>query len=419
MIETIRNAWKLPDLRKRILFTILILLIYRLGSAILVPYINYEELRRIIAENSVLGLLNVISGNNFGNFSIFAMGINPYVNASIIINLLTMAIPYLENLNKEGEEGKKKLAAYTRYLAVVLSVVQALGMTLGFTQLLTQRTPFVIAVVTTVICAGTAFLLWLGELITERGIGNGVSLIIFISIVSRIPSSIVATYTGITAGSYPVYIVLVILAFIFLSIVGVVAIQEGTRKIPVQYAKRVVGRKVYGGRNTHLPLKVNQSGVIPIIFAQTLTLFPAQISSFFPNSEFLKKVSSATSMTKPWTIVAYMLLIVAFTFFYTMVTFNPQDVAENLQQNGGFIPGIRPGKPTVAYIQKILNRLTLSGAVFLSLIAILPTAASGLMNTNDLQFTGTSTLIVVGVALEMVQQLEQHLIMRNYKGFLK
>jgi len=385
-----------------------------------VPFINVEVLQEYIAQNSVLGLLNVISGNNFASFSIFAMGITPYVNASIIINLLTMAIPYLENLNKEGEEGRKKLAKYTRYTAIGLAIMQALGLTLGFNNFLTNTSVYVIALVTTVICSGTAFLLWLGEMITEKGIGNGVSLIIFISIISRIPASIMGVYNGITAGSYPIYIVVLILAFIILSILGVVAIQEGTRKIPVQYAKRVVGRKVYGGRNTHLPLKVNQSGVIPIIFAQTLTLFPSQLVSFWPNNTTLSKINNALDMDHWWMIITYMILIILFTFFYTMVTFNPQDVAENLQQNGGFIPGIRPGKPTEAYIKKILDRLTLLGALFLAIIAILPNLFTSLMQgSNDLQFTGTSTLIVVGVALELVQQLEQHLIMRNYKGFLK
>ncbi|MCL1802460.1 MAG: preprotein translocase subunit SecY [Eubacteriaceae bacterium] len=418
MIETIRNAWRLPELRRRILFTLLVLLIYRLGSAILVPYINYEELRSIISQNSLFGLINVISGNNFSRFSIFAMGISPYVNASIVMQLLTIAIPYLENLNKEGEKGRKAIAAYTRYLSVALAIVQALGMVLGFTQLLTIRSTLVVAMVTSVICGGTSLLMWMGEQITDRGLGNGVSVIIFAGIVSGIPTTIVQTYNGIRIGSYAVYIVAFILAFMFFSIVGVIAIQEGTRKIPVQYAKRVVGRKVYGGRNTHLPLKVNQSGVIPIIFAQTLTLFPSQMASFFPNNKFLANLSNSMDMTKPWTIAFYMLLIVAFTFFYTLVSFDPQEVAENIQQNGGFIPGIRPGKPTVAYMQRILNRLTLSGAIFLAIIAILPTIVSAVMKTNDLQFTGTSTLIVVGVALEMIQQLEQHLIMRNYKGFL-
>jgi preprotein translocase subunit SecY len=419
MIETIRNAWKLTDLRKRILFTLLVLVIYRLGSAILVPFINKVTLAEYISQNSVLGLLNVLSGNNLSNFSIFAMGISPYVTASIIVNLLTMAIPSLERLNKEGEEGRKKLAKYTRYGAVVMSIIQALGMTLGFQNFLTLNTPFVVVLVTTVICAGTAFLLWIGELVTEKGIGNGVSMIIFFSIISGIPNAIQRSITGIIAGTFQAYMLVVVLLFLLLSVIGVIAVQEGTRKIPVQYAKRVVGRKVYGGKNTHLPLKVNQSGVIPIIFAQTLTFFPAQIASFFPNVSWLQAVSRATQLTKPWTMVIYMILIVAFTFFYTMVTFNPADVAENLQQQGGFIPGIRAGKPTEQYIQRILNRLTMTGALFLGCIAILPVIASLILGTNDLQFTGTSVLIVVGVALECVQQLEQHMIMRNYKGFLK
>ena len=418
MIETIKNAWKIPDLRKRILFTLFMLMVYRLGSFIAVPYINLDALAGYIEGNSVLGLLNVISGDNFKNFSIFAMSITPYINASIIMNLLTIAIPALERLQKQGEEGRKKIAQYTRYFAVVLAIIQALGLTLAMKSILTTDTIFVKLLVITVITAGTAFLLWIGEAITDKGIGNGVSLIIFVSIISSIPGSVTNIVSGIQAGNFPVYMVPVIIIFILLSIMGVVAVQEGTRKIPVQYAKRVVGRKVYGGRNTHLPLKVNQSGVIPIIFASVVTMFPSTIASFFPNTGWLKAVAEFMTWGRTFPTILYLILIIAFSFFYTLVTFNPVEVAENMQQYGGFIPGIRPGKPTVTYLQRILNRLTLSGGLFLAVIAIIPIIAGNVLNIN-LQFSGTSILIVVGVALETVKQLEQQMIMRNYKGFLK
>ena len=418
MIQTIKNAWKIPDLRKKILFTLLMLMIFRLGSFIAVPYINLEALAGYIEGNSVLGLLNIISGDNFKNFSIFAMSITPYINASIIMNLLTIAIPALERLSKQGEEGRKKIAQYTRYFAIILSVIQALGTTLAMDSILTENSAYVVILVTTVITAGTAFLLWIGESITEKGIGNGVSLIIFIGITSRVPDAIISVVTGLQAGNFPVYMIPVIIIFVLASIICVVAVQEGVRKVPVQYAKRVVGRKVYGGRNTHLPLKVNQSGVIPIIFASVLTMFPATIASFFPNVGWLKAVAEFMKWGNLFPTILYLLLVVAFSFFYTMITFNPVEVAENMQQYGGFIPGIRPGKPTVMYLQKSLNKLTMSGGLFLAVIAVLPIIVGNFSGLN-LQFGGTSLLIVVGVALETVKQIEQQMLMRNYKGFLK
>ena len=418
MIETIKNAWKIPDLRKRILYTLFILMIYRFGAFIIVPYVNVDVLAQYISGNSVLGLLNVISGDNLKNFSIFAMSITPYINASIIMNLLTMAIPALERLQKQGDEGRKKIAQYTRYFAVVLAVIQALGLTLTMNNFLVTNTFYVKLVVIMVITAGTTLLIWMGESITEKGIGNGVSLIIFISIVSKIPSSITGIADGIQAGNFPSYMVVVIIFFIALAIMAIIEVHEGTRKIPVQYAKRVVGRKVYGGRNTHLPIKVNQAGVIPIIFASILTMFPATLASFFPKAAWLVSFSESMAWGKTFPTIIYVILIIAFSFFYTLATFNPVDVAENLQQYGGFIPGIRPGKPTVTYLNKILNRLTISGGLFLAIIAILPIIAGNLLGIN-LQFGGTSILIVVGVALETVKQLEQQMMMRNYKGFLK
>ena len=418
MIQTIKDAWKVPDLRKRILYTIMMLAVFRLGSHIYVPYINTEVLAEYIASNSMLGLFNIISGDNLKTFTVFAMGITPYINASIIMNLLTVAIPALERLAKQGDEGRKTISRYTRYAALILAVVQGLGTTLSMSSILTENTVFVKILVTVVITAGTAFLLWMGESITEKGIGNGVSLIIFLGIVSSIPTSITNIIDGIKAGTFPIYMLLVILLFIAASVVGVVAVNEGTRKIPIVYAKRVVGRKIYGGQNTHLPLKVNQSGVIPVIFASVMTMFPSTLASFFPKTKWLATLSSALSWGKFWTTVIYVALIIAFSYFYTMITFNPLDISNNLKQNGGVIPGIRPGAATTTYIRKISNRLTISGALFLVVIAIIPIIAGNLLKIS-LQFGGTSLLIMVGVALETVKALEQQLLIRNYKGFLK
>lgn len=418
MLETIKNAWKIPDLRKKILYTLLMLVIFRLGSHILIPYVDTEVLANYISGNSMLGLFNVISGNNLKTFSIFAMGITPYINAQIIMNLLTIAIPALERLSKEGDTGRRKIAKITRIAAIVLALVQALGTTLSMDSLLTTDTVLVKILVTVSITAGTAFLLYLGETITEKGIGNGISLLIFMGIVSSLPAEIVNIYDGLVGGTFPVYMLPVIIIFALVTIVGIISVQEGTRKIPVQYAKRVVGRKMYGGRNTHLPLKVNQSGVIPVIFASVLTMFPSTLASFFPNSNWLSAVAEFMAWGKTFPTILYLVLIIAFSFFYTMVTFNPIDVANNLQQYGGFIPGIRPGKPTVTYLSKIVNRLTMSGGLFLSIVAIIPIIAGNVLNMN-LQFGGTSLIILVGVALETVKQLEQQMIMRNYKGFLK
>ncbi len=418
MVETIKNAWKIPELRKRILYTVFMLAIFRLGSHIFVPYINTEVLAEYISANSMLGLFNIISGDNLKTFSIFAMGITPYINSSIIVQLLTIVIPSWERMSKEGEEGRRKLSRITRYVALALAALQGLGTTISMSSILTENTVFVKILVTVVITAGTAFLLWMGESITDKGIGNGISLLIFIGIVSSVPTSIINMIDGIKAGTFPAYMLIIILVFVALAIVGVVAVNEGTRKIPVQYAKRVVGRKMYGGQNTHLPLKVNQSGVMPVIFASVITMFPSTLASFFPNTKWLASFASFMSWGKFFPTLIYLVLIIAFSYFYTMISFNPVDVADNLRQYGGVIPGIRTGAPTTAYIKKVVNRLTISGALFLSVIAILPIIAGNLLNIS-LQFGGTSLLIVVGVALETVKALEQQLVVRNYKGFLK
>lgn len=419
MLSTLRNAWRVPELRRRILMTILLLVVYRLGSFIPVPYIDADQLKSLVSDNGLFGLFNIISGGNFGNFTIFAMGITPYINASIIMNLLAFAIPALESLQKEGEEGRKKIAQYTRYLTIVLAIIQALGMSLSYRNLLVDSTPFKVFTVVLIVTAGTLFLTYLGEKITEIGIGNGVSLIIFISIVSRIPATIGNIYTYMQNGTMNIIQLLLFIIFIVVATIAVVAVTEGQRKIPIQYAKRVVGRKMYGGQNTHIPLRVNMAGVIPIIFASSLTLLPATLANFFPNSGFAKWVQTYFAWGMPVTTIIYVVLTVAFTYFYTAVTFNPFDIADNIKKQGGYVPGIRPGKPTVDYFTRIMNRLTLFGGIFLAIIAIIPIIVGHFMSGINMQFGGTSLLIVVGVALETVKQLESQLTMRSYQGFLK
>lgn len=421
MLSTIKNAWKVPELRKKMIFTLLLLLVYRIGSFIPVPYIDTAQLASLINDGGIFGLFDIISGGNFGNFTVFAMGITPYINASIIMNLLVFAIPALENLQKEGEEGRKKIAQYTRYLTIALAVIQALGMSLSYSDLLVEKTFFTVFMVVLVVTAGTTFLMYLGDEITENGIGNGISLIIFISIVSRIPSAISSIAQYISDGTLNVVSLILLIIFIVVATFAVVAVTEGQRKIPIQYAKRVVGRKMYGGQSTHIPLRVNMAGVIPIIFASSLTLLPATLANFFPNSGFSQWVSKYFAWGMPVTTVIYIILTIAFTYFYTAVTFNPYDIADNIKKQGGYVPGIRPGKPTVDYFTKIMNRLTFFGGVFLSIIALIPIIVSKffLNGSSSVSFGGTSLLIVVGVALETVKQLESELTMRNYQGFLK
>ena len=419
MISTLREAWRVPDIRKKIFFTLVMLFIYRLGSFIPVPYIDSQQLATLVNSGGIFGLFDIISGGNFGNFTIFAMGITPYINASIIMNLLVFAIPALENLQKEGEEGRKKIAQYTRYLTIALAIIQALGMSLSYQDLLIDKTPFTVFVVVLVVTAGTTFLMYLGEQITEYGIGNGISLIIFISIVSRIPSGIANIYNYVQVGTLNIVSLLLLIIFIIVATIAVVYVTEGQRKIPIQYAKRVVGRKMYGGQGTHIPLRVNMAGVIPIIFASSLTLLPATLANFFPNSSFSQWVSTYLGWGQPITTIIYIVLTVAFTYFYTAVTFNPYDIADNIKKQGGYVPGIRPGKPTVEYFTKIMNRLTLFGGFFLAVIAVIPIIVGAFMGGVNIQFGGTSLLIVVGVALETVKQLESELTMRNYQGFLK
>lgn len=419
MIKTLKEAWGIPELRRKIIYMLLLLLVYRLGTFIPVPFVNTEQLQELVGEGGIFGLFDILSGGNFANFTIFAMGITPYINASIIMNLLTFAIPYLENLSREGEEGSKKIQQYTIYLTMVLAIIQALGLTLSWSNMLTDRNWLTITTVVIITTAGTALLTYIGNLITENGIGNGISLIIFISIVSRIPSSIVTMYEYMQTGTINIIQLLLLIIFIVVSVFAVVAISEGQRKIPVQYAKRVVGRKQYGGQNTFIPLRVNMAGVIPIIFASSITLFPATIASFFPTSGFAQWVSKYLAWGSLTATLIYIVLIIAFTYFYTAVTFNPMDIAENLKKQGGYIPGIRPGRPTEDYLSRVMNRLTIFGAIFLAVIAVLPIIVGNFLGGISLQFGGTSLLIIVGVALDTVKQLESEMTMRQYQGFLK
>lgn len=424
MIQTLKNAWKIPDLRKRITFTFIMLAVFRLGAAIPVPGINIAQVKSIVEGAGLLSFFDLISGGAFGDMTIFALSISPYITASIIMQLLTMAIPSLEELAKEGEEGSKKINQYTRYATVVLALIQAIGISVGLFRgaLINQDTFSIITVVLT-LTAGTSFLMWLGEEITEKGVGNGISLLIFAGIVSRLPSGIKHTIALARQGELKLLPIAGFVVMVLLIIVGVIAIQEGTRKIPVQYAKRVVGRKMYGGQSSHIPLKVNQAGVIPVIFAMSMLQFPHTISYFVgKEGRFAHFLNTWLSPNVAPGIFIYnllsALLIIFFTYFYTAATFNPVEIATNMKKNGGFIPGIRPGKPTSDFLNKILTRITLAGALFLAIITIVPTILMGATKI-PIAFGGTAVLIVVGVALETMKQIEAQLLMRHYQGFLK
>lgn len=425
MIRTVAKAWNIPDIRKKIIFTLLMLLIFRVGSQIPVPGIDRDILTQTFdSETGLFALFNLFSGGAFSQFTIFALSITPYITASIIIQLLTIAIPSLERLAREGNEGRKKIAQYTRYLTVILAIIQAIGVSVGlFRQALISTDFFSIAVIVLVLTAGTAFLMWLGEQINEHGIGNGISLIIFAGIVSRLPSAIQQIWVKLADGSMSIVTLIIFLIFCVLVIVGIIYVQQGQRRIPVQYAKRVVGRKMYGGQATHIPLKVNQAGVIPVIFAMSFLQFPLTITYFMDTESgvaaWIEKWLSPMGTPGVWVYAAFnVLLIIFFTYFYTSVTFNPMEVAQNMKANGGFIPGIRPGKATVEYLNRVMTRITFVGAIFLAAVAILPTLVSQLGGLN-FHFGGTSLLIAVGVALDTMKQLEQQMVMRNYSGFLK
>ena len=426
MLQTLRNAWKIEELRKKILFTLVIILLYRLGNAIPVPDVNIALLNAYFAQqqSTILGLLDVMSGGAFSNATIFALSIQPYINASIIIQLLCIAIPALERLSKEGgEEGRKKIASITRYATVAIGLLQGFAyyMLIKNNNMLNADAQGIWSAIVIILTftSGSALIMWLGEQITEFGIGNGISMILFASIISRLPTSLITTVRNITAGKLQWWLALLMLIGAIAMIVLIVYVNDAERRIPVQYAKRVVGRKMYGGQSTHLPMKVNMSGVMPIIFAQSIASVPATFAAFAGKTDGWVNTWFANNSI-PYAII-YFLLIIFFAYFYSTIQFNPVEVANNLKKNGGYIPGFRPGKPTSEFIQKVLNKITLFGAIYLGIIAIVPILISHFSNAaalTGLSLGGTSIIIVVGVALETVRALEAQMLMRNYKGFL-
>jgi preprotein translocase subunit SecY len=421
MLNSVQKAFKIGDLRSKLLFTLFMLLIFRVGAHIPVPGINAAALQQLL-QGQLFGFFDMISGGAFKRFAVFAMSITPYINASIIMQLLTVVVPRLEELNKEGEEGKKKIAQYTRYGTVVLAFIQAMGMAVALSKSGAIVSPglgsyLIIAISLT---AGTAMLMWIGEMITEKGIGNGISLIIFCGIAARIPSQITGVGQEVSSGMAGYFQVVLLIVVVLVVIAAVVAMNEGQRRLPIQYAKRVVGRRMYGGQSTFLPLKVNAAGVIPIIFAMSLGMFPATIGSWMsPTSAYNTFVNTYFSNTSVLYNVFYAVLIIFFTYFYVAIIFNPLDVADNIKKNGGFVPGIRPGRPTAEYIDRVLSRLTAAGGVFLAFIAILPNIVIALTGIKSLSFGGTALLILVGVALDTMKQIESHLLLRSYEGFVK
>ena len=422
MLSKIKQSWKVKDVRRRILYTLMMILIFRIGTTIPVPDVNTSIISSLVSGNSLLALYNMFTGGAFSNFTLFALGIGPYITASIIIQLLTVGFDSLKELQKSGEEGRKKMNMYTKYTALVLAIIQAVGITLGVIKsALTSDSIFSIATVIMTLVSASMILMWMGDRITEKGLGNGSSIIIFVGIISRIPSDLISVVKSVQSGTLVLWLAIVLAVIMLVTIALVTFINEAVRKIPVQYAKKVVGRKLYGGQNSHIPMKVNQSGVMPIIFASSLLAFPQTIALFMGKNaqNFVSTYLSTSGDIGFWIYRSLeVLLIVFFSYFYTTISFNVDDLAENMKNNGGFIPGIRPGRPTVDYLSKILSRITLAGALFLAVIAMIPAFTVHFMSVN-MSLAGTSILIVVGVALELKRQLESHLVMRSYQGFLK
>ncbi len=420
MWDSLLKLFKIPDLKRRVVFTLLMLVVYRVGSHIPVPGMDAQALADIFEEGGLLGLFDMFAGGALSRFSILALGIMPYINASIIMNLLTAVVPKLEELARAGEEGRDKIAQITRWGTILLAVIQGFGITVwmeGLGVVFTPGWPYRITVILT-LTAGTMFIMWIGELISDFGIGNGVSLIIFAGIVARVAPQLVSSVALMRVGEINPFLFAVTL-IIILAVVGVVVFfQESQRRVPVQYAKKVVGRRMYGGQSTHIPIRVIQGGVIPIIFASSILLFPATLAQFFQTG-FMRTIADALAPNSPLYLTLFGAMIIFFTFFYTAITFNPSELADNMKKYGGFIPGIRPGRSTVEFLDRTLSRVTLWGSLFLAFVAIFPNVVVEVTNVHTLAFGGTAILISVGVAIETVRQVEAQLLMRHYEGFMK
>ncbi|MGP1407844.1 preprotein translocase subunit SecY [Selenomonas sp.] len=418
MFSALANVYKIPELRQKVIFTLVMFAVFRLGTHIPVPGVDPSAIEQLFATGNLFGLLDLFSGGAFSKFSIFAMSITPYINASIIMQLLTVVIPTLEQWSKEGQEGHKKTTKVTRYLTVALAFFQAIGMSIGLKQAILNPNPVSILIIAITLTGGTIFLMWIGEQITANGVGNGISLIIFAGIVAALPKNLGTIYSYLQAGTISYFNAFVFAVIALLMIVFVIYIQEGNRRIPISYAKRVVGKKTYGGSSSHIPLKVNHAGVIPIIFASSVLMFPVTVAQFI-EVPWVTTLAGYFAWGTPLQTSIYALLIIFFTYFYTAVTVKISDMAENLKKYGGFIPGIRPGKPTEEYLDTVMTRITLAGAFFLAFIAVLPNLVAGATHIEGVYFGGTALLIVVGVALNTMKQIESMVVMRHYQGFMK
>lgn len=423
MLSQLKQAWKIKDVRKKILYTLMMITVFRIGAKIPVPGVDSDVIKSMVGDNSLLSLYNMLTGGAFSNFTLFALGIGPAITASIIIQLLTIGFESLEELQKSGEEGKKKINKYTKYTALALAFLQSTAITLGIVRdaLIERDNPFFIITVIMTLVGASMFLMWIGDKITEKGLGNGSSILIFIGIISTVPNEIMSIISMVQDGSLNIWLAVILAVVILLTIAAVTYIQEAVRKIPVQYAKRVVGRKMYGGQSSHIPMKVNQSGVMPVIFASSLLAFPQTIAMFIGPEAQTFVQAYLSPMESPGIFIyrtLEVLLIVFFAYFYTTVSFNTEDIANNMKNNGGFIPGIRPGNSTIDYLNRILSRLTLAGALFLAVIVMVSAIMMYFMKIQ-ISLAGTSIIIVVGVALELKKQLESNLVMRTYQGFLK
>ncbi len=418
MLAALANIFRITELRQKVVFTLAMFIVFRAGTHIPVPGVNATVIEQLFRSGNLFGLLDMFSGGALSKFSIFAMSITPYINASIILQLLKVVVPTLEQWSKEGEEGYKKNVKLTRMLTVVLAFIQACGMAYGLKMAINNPGIISILLIAVTLTAGTVFLMWIGEQITARGVGNGISLIIFAGIVSRLPDGLKIIFQYLQAGTVNLLNVILFAVIALAMIVFVIMISQGIRKIPVQYAKRVVGKKMYGGHTSYIPLKVNQAGVIPIIFASSVLMFPVTIAQFV-DVPWVKKMGQLFEWGSPLQTTLYVLMILFFTYFYTAVSLNIGDMSDNIKKNGGFIPGLRPGKPTTDYLDKVMSRITLAGAIFLSLIALMPHVVGWITSIEGIYFGGTALLIVVGVALDTMKQIESLVLMRHYHGFMK